>query len=136
MPCDGVLAAEVEVPALASGREASDGHRLDDRERIVLDHHTIFERARLALVGVGDEVVRCRCVRRNRLPLAARRERGAATTDEAAARDFGDDGGRADLDRLAQRVVATVRLVRGERRRVDDARPREEDEPRLPALRH
>ena len=93
LPGDRVLAAQVEVPALAPGREARDRHRLDERERIVLDHHPVFERARLALVGVGDEVVRRRCVRRNRLPLAAGRERGAATTDEPAARDLVDDGG-------------------------------------------
>ena len=65
-----VLAAHVDVAALAAGRVRGDRHRLDQRERIALDEHAILERARLGLVGVADEVVRPHRLARHCLPLA------------------------------------------------------------------
>ncbi len=73
---------------------------------------------------------------RDRLPLASRRERGAATPHKAALHDFIDHRGRPDLDRLAQSVVSAVLDVRLERGGIDDAGSREQHEPRLAALGH
>ncbi len=72
---DRVLAPHVEVAAFATGGEPRDRHRFDQRERIVLDEHSVLERARFALVGVGDQEVGERRMGRDRLPLASRRER-------------------------------------------------------------
>ncbi len=78
----GVLAADVEVAALATGREASDGHAFQDRERVALHDHAVLERARLRLVGVADEVVGLRGLVGDGCPLAAGREGGTAAPDE------------------------------------------------------
>ena len=64
----GVLAAEVDVAALAAGRVAGDRHRLDHRERVALHQLAVLERPRLGLVGVADEVVRPRGLARDRPP--------------------------------------------------------------------
>ena len=69
-----ILAANIDVALLATGREPSDGHRLDDRERVLFHQHAIFERAGLRFVGVADHVVRPRGGLRDRLPLASGRE--------------------------------------------------------------
>src|SRR6185369_3317374 len=77
-----VLAAQVEVAALAAGRVAGDRHALDDRERILFHQQAVLERARLGLVGVADQVVRPGRRLRDRVPLAPGGERGAAAADQ------------------------------------------------------
>ena len=62
-----VLAPQVDVAPLGADGEAGDGHRLDERERIALHHDPVLERARLALVGVGHDVLRA-----GRLPMRRR----------------------------------------------------------------
>ena len=92
-----VLAADVDVAQVGTGRERRDRHRLDDRERVALEQHPVLERARLRLVGVADEVVRLRRLGGDRGPLPPGREGGAAAPDQPGRRDLGDDGIRADL---------------------------------------
>ena len=82
VPAQRVLAAQVQVAALAAGGDAGDRHRLDDEERVVLEDHAVLERPRLGLVGVADQVVRALGVAGHRLPLAAGRERGAAAAHQ------------------------------------------------------
>ena len=78
-----VLGAHVDEAVLAAGRVRGDRHRLDERERVALHQHAILERPRLRLVGVADEVVRLRRLARDRLPLRAGREGGAAAAEQA-----------------------------------------------------
>ena len=117
-----VLAAQVDVAARAAGRIAGDRHRLDQRERIALDHDAVLERARLGLVGVADQVVRPGRLARHRLPLDAGRERGAAAAHQLRVLDLADHALRPELDRQAQRLVAAGGAVRVEADRVDLAR--------------
>ena len=116
-----VLAAEVDVAVLAAGRVRGDRHRLDQRERIALEHHAVLERARLGFVGVADQVVRTSRLASDRLPLATHRERCPAAAEQLGVEDLAQHAVRAQLDRAPQRVVAAVRAVVVEALRVDDA---------------
>ena len=142
--CDGVpdpaerqriLAAEIEIPLLAAGGEARDGHRLDQRERIVLHQHAILEGAGLGLVGVADQVARQR--RRARaLPLHAGGEGGAAAPHELGLDDLLDHRRGAHLEGAAQGMEAAGGAVVVEAHGVHPADAGEQLQSRLPHLRH
>ena len=97
----GIFAAEVEIPLLAAGGEAGDGHRLDQREGIVLHQHAVLEGAGLGLVGVADQVARQRR-RAGALPFHAGRKGGAAAADQLGVGDLLDHRRRAHLDGAAE----------------------------------
>ena len=97
-----VLAADVEVAERGTGRVGGDRHRLDDRERVLLEEDAILERAGLGLVGVADQVVGLGLLGRHGRPLPTRREGRSAASDEVRRGDLGDDGVGADLDRLGE----------------------------------
>ena len=80
--CERVLAAQVDVAALAAGCIRGDCHRLDHRERVSLQDHPIFERPRLRLIRVTDQIVRTAGLARHGLPLAPSRKGGAAATHQ------------------------------------------------------
>ena len=109
-------------PVRAPIAYAGDRHRLDERERVALHQHAVLERARLGLVGVGNEVVGAR-------PWAATachlRPVGNAApprpTRPAASRPRRSPP-TARSRRPAQRVVAAVRA--GSRRARRDRRRR------------
>ena len=107
----GVLAADVDVAALAARRVGGDRHRLDQSERVALHQHPILERARLRLVGVADEVVRPHGLVRDRLPLDAGREGCAAPALELRVLQLADHAFRAELDGAPKRRVAAVGAV-------------------------
>ncbi len=88
-----VFAADVQKALLRAGREARDRHRLDQRERIVLHEHAVLERPRLGLVGVAHQVVRAPRGARDRVPLAASRERRAAAAHEPRLGDLAGHAG-------------------------------------------
>ena len=54
----GELAADVDEAELGADGVAGDGHALDQQVRVVLHDLPVLERARLALVGVADQVDR------------------------------------------------------------------------------
>ena len=98
LPRQRILAPQVHVAVLAARRVAGDRHRLDEGERVVLDHDPVLERPGLRLVGVAHEVVRPDRVSGHGVPLAAGRERGAAAAEEPRVGHLADDAGRADVD--------------------------------------
>ena len=115
-----ILAADVDEAVLAAGRERGDRHRLDERERIALHQHAVLERAGLGLVGVADEVVRPRRLRRAPPPTCAGRERRAAAAEQLRRRPpRAITASGPSSSARAQRRVAAVRDVRVERLRVD-----------------
>ena len=131
-----VLRAHVDEAALAAGRVRRDRHRLDERERVAFHQHPVLERARLRLVGVAHEVVRLRRLARNRLPLGARRERGAAAAEQVRLRHRAEDTVPAELERAVERGVAAARAIRVERLRIDaGGDPAKQPESRLAGLR-
>src|SRR3954451_1265800 len=67
--------------------------------------------ARLALVGVHDDVLGLRVVLRDELPLHAGREAGAAAAAEVGVLDHGDDRVGRERQRLAEPGVAVEPLV-------------------------
>jgi hypothetical protein len=77
----------------------------------VLEDHAVLERPRLGLVGVADQVVRALRVARHGLPLAPRRERGAAAAHQLRVGHLAQHAVRSHLDRSAKRIVAAVRAI-------------------------
>jgi hypothetical protein len=72
------LAADVDVGGARADRVAADETSLDQEVRVALHQQVILERARLALVGVADDVFRLRRLLVDELPLEPGREAGAA----------------------------------------------------------
>ena len=91
LDCDGVLRADIDIALGSAGGVAADGHCLDDAVRVALKHGTIHECAGVALVGVTDDILLIRCVRRGEAPLEAGRESAAASASEAGILDLLDD---------------------------------------------
>ena len=119
-----VLVAHVDValhgPVAGADGEGGDDHALDDAVRVALEHRAVHERARVALVGVADDVVLLARVGAAEAPLLAGREAGAAAAAQAARLDFVDHGLRVGgAEHLGQRRVAAVGQVVVERVRVD-----------------
>ena len=77
------LAADVDVGGLRRDRVAADQAPLDQQVRVALHQQVILERARLALVGVADDVLRLRRFLVDELPLEAGREAGAAAAAQS-----------------------------------------------------
>ena len=85
--------------------------------RIALHQQVIFERARLALVGVADDVARFDLLI-DELPLHAGRKPGAAAAAQTRRFDELDDLVGLLAERCLQRVVAAVLQIEVERERV------------------
>jgi hypothetical protein len=110
------LAADVDEAVADAERVARDQHRFDQHVRVVLEDPAVLERARLALVGVGDEVVGLAVVGNDDLPLAAHREGGAAAALQARGGDFLGDVRRLHLaEHLGDRAVPAAGAVFRER---------------------
>ena len=107
-------------PQVHEGVVRADGERRDDHafdQRVRVGHHQrrVLAGARLALVGVHDEVVRLAVVLRDEAPLHAGGEAGAAAPAQARLLDHGDELVGVGAERLTQRAVPARALVGGER---------------------
>ena len=109
------LAADVDEGMAHLQRVGRDRHRFDQQVRRVLEDPAVLEGARLALVGVGAEVVRLPVVEADHAPLAAGRERRAAMAEDAGGGDLLRDFlGAHVAQHLLERRVAAARAVVGE----------------------
>ena len=108
-----VLLAQIDVALGRAERPHREHGRLDHQVRPELHDVAVLDRSRLALVGVHDDVRRARLAR-DRLPLHAGREAGAAVSREPRGLQLLDDP--LERGRLAQEREAAARLVVGERR--------------------
>ena len=84
-----ILAADVDEGDLRLDCEGAQDDALDQLMRVVLHDDAVFEGAGLRLVGVDDEVARHG--RRQKAPLHARGEAGAAAAADAAGLDLLDN---------------------------------------------
>ena len=87
-PADGqgILGAAVDVAVLRADGIAGDDHALDDRVGIAFQGGAIHEGARVALVGVADDVLGPALRLAGQLPLGAGGEAAAAAPAQARAR--------------------------------------------------
>ena len=110
----GVLAAHVD-DALGRAEDATrDRHPLDDRVGVLLEEDLVLEGARLALVGVADDVLG-RAVDAGQLtPLAAGGVGGAAAAAHVGGGDLLDDRVRGHRHGPAQPLVAALAEVDGQ----------------------
>src|SRR5207237_7587233 len=76
------LAANVDERSVRLNRIGGDERPFNDSMRIPFDEQTIFKRARLALVGVADEIFRFGIIFRHEAPLHAGRKACAASTPQ------------------------------------------------------
>src|SRR5215470_10996178 len=78
-----VLVADVENALLCSGDQTANDHSLDQQVRQMLHDEAIFDRARLALIGVADHVLLVVSAVANDLPLVAGRKSRASHSSQA-----------------------------------------------------
>ncbi len=82
---------DVVVAHRDAHREGRDDHALDDDVRVELQDVAVLAGARLAFVGIADEVLLPRERAGHEAPLQARREARAAAAAQAGFLDGGDD---------------------------------------------
>ena len=126
-----IFGADVDVAFGRADRDAGDRHPLDQHERIAFHDHAVGEGAAVAFVGVADDVFLRRLRLRDRAPLDAGREAGAAATAQPGLDHLFDGRRCPERKRALQALVAAMRAIVVERERIDDAAARE-GEPGLP----
>ena len=123
----GILRADVDVALGSADGEARDRHALDQQEGIAFHDHAIGIGARVAFVGVADDVFAIRRRVGDGLPLDAGREARAAAAAQARLRDLLDGGHSAQAPGAFQAAIAAMGAIVGERQWIDDAAAREGD---------
>ncbi len=88
---------------------------------VAFDDGAVHERARVALVGVADEVLLVTLGAQRELPFLGGREAGAAASAETALLDHVADLGRSHLDDVGEGLVTAVRDVLVQVGRIDHA---------------
>ena len=98
-----------------------DEHAFDEAVRVALDHGAVHERARVAFVGVADNVFEGVALLAGNLPLQARREARAAASAQMRILDNLYHLLRRHFKRLLEALITSVGQVVFQRVRVDDA---------------
>src|SRR5450756_841241 len=83
----GVLRAAVDVPVVGAHCVGADQHALDHGVSVALQEPAVHERPGVAFVGVADHVLLVAVLCGRELPLAPRREAGAAAAAQPARLD-------------------------------------------------
>ena len=122
-PRQRILGPHVNESFSTPGRECRDGHALDQCERVALQQDAVFERSRLRLVRVADQVVRANWRVCDRLPLATGRKRGAAATEKPGLGDLADHRRSAHLLGPPQGRETAVAEIAVDAERIDDPHP-------------
>jgi hypothetical protein len=118
----GIFGPEVDVGLRGADAVGGDGHALDQPMGIALDHRTVHERARVALVGVADEVLVVAGRAAGELPLLPGGKAAAAPAPQSAGLDHvADLVGRQLLEGLGQGLVAAAGHVLFDLRGIDDS---------------
>ena len=119
---DGILRAHIDIALAGADGIASDGHGLQHRVRVALQHGAVHESAGVALVGVADHVLLVSLGGGGKLPLLARGEARAAAAAQTGLEHLVDDlfGGHLGED-LGQGLVAVKGDVLVDVFRVDHA---------------
>jgi hypothetical protein len=76
--CIGVFPAQIDVALRRSRGDSRNRHTLDQYEGIALHHHAIRECARVAFIGIADDVFLGRGSAEHGFPFDPRRESGSA----------------------------------------------------------
>ena len=120
-----ILGAYVDVALFCADRQARDGHPFDEREGVAFHLHAIREGARVAFVGVADDVLGRGRRLQHGLPLDAGRKGGAAATPQARLGHLLHDLRARHFQGGAQPGEATVRDVVLDAERIGHAHARE-----------
>ena len=114
------LAANVDVRhRIRSDGERRDDHSFDEKMRIFFDEQAIFERARLRLVRIAEQIRRLRRIFRNEAPLhSSRKSCTAAAAQFRILHDLDDLIRRPRRDDLARLVVAAAFEIDVDRSRI------------------
>ena len=115
-----VLPAQIDVAPRGAGREPRDRHALDQHEGIALHQHAIGERARIALIGIADDVFLRPLGPQYRLPLDSGREGGPAAAAKTGGGDSGHDLRRRQVQGRLQPPIAVVLKIVGETARISE----------------
>ena len=101
---DGVriFGADVDVAIGGAHRDAGNGHAFDQHEGVAFHDHAVGEGARIAFVGITDDVFLLRPGVGHRAPFDAGGEASAAAAAQAGGDDLLDDRFRPGGERLRQ----------------------------------
>ncbi|MNY07937.1 hypothetical protein D3C86_1407640 [compost metagenome] len=116
----GVFRAQVDVAFGRADGQGGDGHTLDQHEGVVLHHHAVGEGARVALVGVADDVLLRRRAAGHGAPLDPGGKGRAAAPAQAGVEHLGDDRLGADFQRALETAVAVMGDIVGQRQWIGD----------------
>ena len=127
------LAVDVVVARADAHRIGCNRHALNDDVRVVAQDVAVLERARLALVGVADQVLLTRKLPRHEAPFQAGGKARTAPAPQSGGLHFGDDflGRHRRLAVCPQQdtlecLIAAARLVLLKRPAVGRGQPRED----------
>ena len=123
----GILRADVDVALGRADREACDRHALDQHEGIAFHDHAVGIGARIAFVGIADDVLPVGRRVGDRLPLDAGRKARAAAAAQARLGDLFDGRRGTEAPRPLQPAPSAVGAIVGQRQRIDDAAAGEGD---------
>ena len=86
-----VLRADIDIALGRAGGVAAYRHSFNDAVRVALEHGAIHECARVALVGVADDIFLIRLILAGEAPFQTRRESAAASAAQTGILDYLDD---------------------------------------------
>ena len=129
-----VLAPDVDPAVVRPGGQPRDGHGLDHRERVLLHHNAVLERARLGLVAVGHHMLGPPGFGGHGAPLDPGREGGSASSRQPRGGHRLQDCLRSHLPGPSQRLVAAVGDVGLQRLGVGCADAAQQTQRRIPGL--
>ena len=112
-----VFEAHVDVTLARPDRVAREDHALDERVRVVFHQVAVNVSARVALIGVGDDVFLAGGLGSHRAPLAPGGEARAAASTQLRSFDRSEHLFRRLPERLLERAVAAELFVSRERPR-------------------
>ena len=116
-----VFHPQIDIALRRTHSQSGDGHALDQHEGITLHDHAVGVGARIALVGVADDVLLRGLRIHAGFPLDAGRKGCAAAAAQPRVGHRLNHLGTAHAERIFQTAIAAVRTVVVEAARIDDA---------------
>ncbi|OIQ79167.1 hypothetical protein GALL_391050 [mine drainage metagenome] len=116
-----IFRTQIDVTLRRPDREAGNGHAFDQHERVAFHDHAVGKGARVAFVGIADDVLLLGAGIEHRLPLDSGGEGRAATSTQPGLGDFLDDGRAIHGQRPFQAAIAIVVEVILQGNRIGDA---------------
>ena len=117
----GIFRAAIDIALGCANADAANRHAFDQGKGIALANHAVGEGAAVTFVEVANHIFPVGLRIGNGLPFDAGWKTGTATAAKPGFRHFGDDRLRTNRDGAFEPFPAVMRLIIGERKRINDA---------------